>query len=359
MRSAGGTLALGVAILVAGFLLDGEPLLAAGAGLVFLAAGATLWVAFASRGATIERDVSERRIVEDEPLAMRIVVTAATPWPGGEVRDALLPEPASLRPGRRRAVLRIEARFARRGVRDLPAPALVLRDPLGLASREVRAVHDAQILVLPRTFPVGGAAGGPGAERATGVKALLAGAALTEFDGLAPYRDGAPATRIHWPALARGAGLLERRLRPDADARPLVVLDARAPRDDEALDAAVRAAASLCLALARAGGCAALLPGERRPRTVERDLAGWPSLHARFALVIPGPLPALGAFGTRTGPVFYVAARAIARPPAAAARASAGRLALVVPAALAGRTPSFSVAGCNGYAARGSGRVAA
>jgi uncharacterized protein (DUF58 family) len=359
MRSAAGTLALGVAILTAGFLLDGEPLLAAGAGLVFLAGGAMLWVAVASGGATIEREVGERRIVEDEPLAVRIAVHAPGPWPGGEVRDELLPEPASLRPGRRRARIHIQARFARRGMRDLPAPLLVLRDPLGLASREVRGGGDAQVLVLPRTFPVRGADGGSGAERATGVKALLAGAALTEFDGLAPYREGAPAARIHWPALARGAGLLERRLRPDADARPLVVLDARAPHDEEALDAAVRAAASLCLALGRGGGCAALLPGERRPRTLEPDLAAWPSLHAKLALVGPGPSPAFGAFGTRTGPVFYVAARALARPPAAAARASAGRLALVVPAALAGRAPSFSVAGCHGYPARESGRVAA
>ena len=52
----------------------------------------------------------------------------------------------------------------------------------------------------------------------------------TEVDGLRPYRQGTPASRIHWPALARGAGLLERRLRADTDSRPLVVVDARGVR---------------------------------------------------------------------------------------------------------------------------------
>ena len=58
--------------------------------------------------------------------------------------------------------------------------------------------------------------------------------------------------------------MIERRLVAGLDAAPLVVLDATRPPSEEALDAAVRAAASLCIHLARAGGCAILLPGERR-----------------------------------------------------------------------------------------------
>ena len=78
-----------------------------------------------------------------------------------------------------------------------------------------------------------------------------------DVDGLRPYRPGTPASRIHWPALARGAGLLERRLRADTDTRPLVVLDARGDGPPEQLDAAVRAAASLVLELGpgRAAAC--------------------------------------------------------------------------------------------------------
>ena len=49
--------------------------------------------------------------------------------------------------------------------------------------------------------------------------------------------------------------------------------------------AAVRACASLAVHLARHGGCALLLPGDRRPVTLDPELAGWPHLHARLALV--------------------------------------------------------------------------
>ena len=188
---------------------------------------------------------------------------------------------------------------------------------------------------------------------------MAVGASLTEPDGLRPYRQGTPAARIHWPAVARGAGLLERRLRPEVEARALVVLDTRAPAGDEALDAAVRAAASLVLELGRREGCELLLPGERRPRALEPDLVAWPALHARLALVGPGPAPAAATLGTRTGPVLYVAARALAQSPPAAARCAAGGLALVVPGELPGRSAAFAVAGCHGYPMARAGRRAA
>jgi uncharacterized protein (DUF58 family) len=361
-RSAVGIGVLGAVVLLAGFLLDGEPLLVAGSTLVLLAAGCLIWVVLAVRGLEVTRQVGERRVVEDEPLEVIIRVRGRLPWPGGEVRESLLPEPAPLPLMDRNARVRIAVRFHRRGMRDLPPPTAVVSDPLGLASRHVTAVEGAQVLVLPRTFPVVAAGLAPGDGRAVGLEALAAGAAATEFDGLAPYREGAPAARIHWPAFARGAGLLERRLRPEGDARPLVLLDSRAPASEAFLDAAVRAAASLGLELARSGGCALLLPGERRPRPVEPDMAGWPAVHARLAMVGPGPAPALGALGSRRGPILYVAARPLSRPPAAVARGVAGRCVLVTPgeagARPAGRT-LFTVAGCTGVIARGRAREGA
>ena len=57
---------------------------------------------------------------------------------------------------------------------------------------------------------------------------------------------------------------MERKLISEADSRPLVVLDPRAPESPEALDAAVRAAASLTVHFAKRGGCGLLLPGDRR-----------------------------------------------------------------------------------------------
>ena len=145
--------------------------------------------------------------------------------------------------------------------------------------------------MLPRTFPVRVAAGGGEATPAHARAALIA-AAETEIDGLRPFREGSPASRIHWPSVARGHGMMERKLISEADSRPLVVLDPRAPASQDALDAAVRAAGSLALHFARRTGCSLLLPGDRRATVIEPDLLAWPQAHVRLALL-----------DDRTGPV--------------------------------------------------------
>ena len=60
--------------------------------------------------------------------------------------------------------------------------------------------------MLPRTERVKWVPGaGEKWRRAAGVTAVEPLGA-TEVDGLRPYRPGTPASRIHWPALARGRG---------------------------------------------------------------------------------------------------------------------------------------------------------
>jgi uncharacterized protein (DUF58 family) len=190
-------------------------------------------------------------------------------------------------------------------------------------------------------------------------RAMLTATAETEIDGLRPHREGAPASRIHWPAVARGAGLMERNLRAESDSRPLVVLDPRGGADPEALDAAVRAAGSLVLHFARRGGCALLLPGDRRALPVEPDLLGWPPLHVRLALLEDHTGPGLVAAQNRRGLVVFVSARVVDRAPGALGRTPGGCL-LVVPGEPAGgRRPVLEVAGCRGYLSGRTGAGAA
>ncbi len=361
MRGAFAAAALGLTLGLGGGLFDAEPLFVGGIAFALLGALAWAWVGLAARGARVERQLGARRVVEGEPVAVRVRADAPVPLPGGELVEPLLPAPAPLRAGRRRTRVRVEVRFDRRGRRRLEPPAIVVHDPLRLASREIRAAGAPdELLVLPRVEPVAVPAG---AEPSASGRALgaLAGIAEVEVDGLRAYRPGTPASRIHWPALARGAGLLERRLRPDGDGRPLVVLDSRGGEAGD-LDAAVRAAASLTRALAAAAGCGLLLPGERRAARIERDLAAWPSAWARLALVQAGAAPPpLAGLATRIGPVFYVAAAPPPRVPRALRHAPGDRI-LVVPGEAPG-TRVLTVAGCTGYAlvrrgARG-GRVAA
>jgi uncharacterized protein (DUF58 family) len=350
MRPAATTALLGLTLVLTAALFDAESLYVPGIAFLALVAAASTWVIAGARGVTVRRTVAVRRALEDQPVAVEVeVVAGRLALPTGVIDEPLLPSPAPLAAGRRGTRLHITARFARRGRKRLAATRVVVRDPFGIAERVVSGVQDAEVFILPRIEPVT-VAPGDGDARALGTRrGRPFVAAEVDLDGLRPHRPGTPASRIFWPALARGGEMMERRLRSDSDTRPLVVLDPRAPAREEDLDAAVRAAASLCLHLAPRGGCAVLLPGDRRPSSVEGTLAGWPHLHARLALVTAAATPALAGIASRRGPVVYVAARVLTRPPRALAHAVGGGRILVVPGTLGGRRAAFTVAGCTGY----------
>lgn len=321
-----------------------------GVALVLLGAGSAAWVALAGRGAALSRRLDARAVEEEQPLPVHLeIVRGVLPPPGGEVVEPLLPHPLPVfGEGARR--VRIEVRFGRRGRRLLEPTRLRIADPLGLAVREI-ASEPAELLVLPRIeAPTGTSERTSGATGAqTDGSALAVQGAELELDSLRPYREGAPASRIHWPTVARSGEMMERRLVADSDSRPLVVLDTRRPADEEALDAAVRAAASLTVHLARLGGCSLLLPGDRRPTEVDPELRSWPQLHVRLALAEAGDTAPFAGRLERLGAILWVTAMAAAAPPPGLARAAAGARYLVTPAAADGRPASFAVAGCQGY----------
>jgi uncharacterized protein (DUF58 family) len=351
------TALLGVALCVAGGTFDTVSLYVPGVALFAIAVGATAWVLLAASGATIVRHRGPHTVLEEEPYPLRIEMSSGVlPPPGGELVEPLLGWPVSIA-GRSTRRVRINVRFSRRGRRVLEPGRLVIRDPMRLFSRELVDEGGEEVLVLPRIEPVtapGGAGAGAGERGGRGIdpgvmgRRLDASLAELEIDGLRPYREGAPASRIHWPTVARRGEMLERRLVAELDAAPLVVVDPAAPSGEEELDRAVRAAASLCIHLARAGGCAVLLPGERRPIEIGHDLAAWSAVHVRLALVEPGPPPSSASLGPRGGAVIWVTGADLTRAPRALERLPAGARVLVSPTALPGVKPLFEVAGCTG-----------
>jgi uncharacterized protein (DUF58 family) len=352
-RAVGVALA-GAALTLIALAFDAQPLFVPGAAFLLLGISAPAWVRSLAAPTTIDRRLDTDRVIEDEPLEATIEVRGGPlGLLGAQVRDPLAPRPLLLRGGGRTATIMIVARFDRRGLRTVAPPSVSFSDPLGLAQRDGGCAAPAQqVLVLPRTERVHWL-GGAAASRlnAPAARARLNTIVEIEVDGLRPYQPGTPASRIHWPALARGAGLLERRLRGDEDFRPLIVLDARGEMPPAQLDAAVRAAASLTFELARAGGSLLLLPGERRALEVEPDLGGWPTAHVRLALIEGGadaPPPMLAAARGRPGPVIYVSAAGLERPPAAL---GSGATVLVIPngVATASARPAFEVSGCVGH----------
>jgi len=365
------TATLGLLLLLAGGTFDAEPLYVPGVAFALLGLGALAWVALGSLGVSVEREVSARTVVEDQPVEVLVRVRAGlTPLLTGDVEDALLPGGVRLALGERAMALRIKASFARRGPRTLAPVRVVVRDPLGLASRTIAADEGADVLVLPRVLPVTS----PTGDGEQGTLSPRAGrpriAAEVEIDGVRPYRPGAPASRIQWSVFARTGELWERKLLADADARTLVVLDPRtsgAADGEAALDAAVRAVASLTVGLAKQGGCSLLLPGDRRPVLIEPGLTAWPRAHVRLALVVDEDAgPELARVAGRAGPVIYVAARPVGATPRVLLSGAGGARILVVPGAPpagaarrgAGRA-LFVVAGCTGYAVGEPRRAAA
>lgn len=364
---AGALAAAGVLLLLVALTFAAAPLLVPGVGLLVLAALAPLWIALAGRSTRIERRLGTTRIVEDEPLeAILSIRRGYFGLPGAVVHDPLLSGPLELSSagaiwiGRHPVELRVVARIHRRGKHRFGPATLELSDSLGLVRLACAGEGADELLVLPRTEPVRWLGRGrrqfeSGQEAHAHSEPVRAG----EVDGLRAYMPGTPAARIHWPAVARGAGLLERRMSAEPRAQPLVVLDARLQSDDpegEAhLDAAVSAAASLVLELARAGGCSVLLPGLRRPLPVASDLAAWPNVHVRLALVeseTPSAAPPRVSAERGWGTVLYVSPRIATETAVPLQEVRSRQIVLVAPTAFATGLrvrPSFHVCGCSGF----------
>jgi uncharacterized protein (DUF58 family) len=352
------TALLGAALCLAAATFDSASLYVPGVGLVVLAITSVAWVALAARGARIVRRAGPHTVVEDDPYPLRVEMDAGMlPPPGGELVEPLLGWSVPIA-GRWSRRLRINVRFARRGRRLLAPCRLAIRDPMRLFERELTGGGGEEVLVLPRVEPVtapggsgagAGDRGGHGAEPGLAGRRLDASTAELEIDGLRPYRDGAPASRIHWPSVARRGEMLERRLVAELDSAPLIVLDASAPASEEALDKAVRAAASLCVWLARHGGCALLLPGERRPIEIGHDMGAWAAVHVRLAVVEAGGPSAAAALGPRAGAVLWVTAADLRIAPRALERLPAGARYIVTPVPPPRGRPAFEVAGCTAF----------
>jgi uncharacterized protein (DUF58 family) len=353
MITARSTIFLAAAFVFCGAAFDSPSLYVPGVALAALVAGSRLWVELAARKARLEQLRGPWSIVEGEPYGLPIRISSGRlPLPGGRVVHPLgdRPLPVGMRPA---GNARLELRSMRRGRRRLEPAALVLGDPMGLHTAEIRSGHGEPVLVLPRIEPVvrcdrGGGSGdgavdgedgpvGPGPDTV---------AIDLEIDGLRPYRHGSPASRIHWATVARTGEMVEYRLVAGADSAPLVVLDRSNPAGQDSLDSAVRAAASLCVHVATASGCTLLVSGERRRLEVDSQLRAWPQVHAHLAVVeAGGTAPAIQRL-SRSETIYWVTA---AEEGPSWTRGPAGHgWYLVSPFPLPGLASAFTVAGCHG-----------
>jgi uncharacterized protein (DUF58 family) len=284
-------LAAAAALAGAAGVLPSPALLAPAVGLVLVTATAWASVIIVTRRVTITRSVPSREAVEDTPVWLRFDIDGLGHSPvtlEARVDDTWVPL------GELGA--EVSHTIVGRGPHRLRPSLIRVRDALGIAERRLYVGPPELVLGLPRP-DIGALA----AERSPST----ASTDDVDLDGLVPYTPGTPIGRIHWPALARGAGLQTRRIAPAAGGLPLVVVETAGDPGAAAVDWAARVSAGVILRFARAGGCRVLLPGDREPTTVVGASRQWHAVHRRLALMqpVPGasraPLPGLQAGAVR------------------------------------------------------------
>lgn len=263
------TLALAILTLtmVAG-TIGSLALLTLAAGLTLVWAGAALVTSLALRRLRVERSVSHDEVVEGAVVTLVFRVGGIGRLPARvELRGpdgAWRPLPAG--------ETRVHQRLDRRGPHLVQPSLLRVGDDLGLVRRPLRAGAETAVLVLPAPLVEGAVPRHPG-ER-TGDP---------DPDGLQPYVAGTAMSRIHWPSLARGGELQERRLAAPPAGLPLVVVDTAGSSDPAAVDWLARAAAGQILRLVQTGGCRILLPGDETPTPLTDGGGHWRHTHRRLA----------------------------------------------------------------------------
>jgi uncharacterized protein (DUF58 family) len=301
VKRAAGLLLVAVALAVVAGALASLALFTLAIGLLLVTLAARVSVAAAARRLVVTRSVPHREVGEDQPIVVCLQVR----------RPSRLPLPVHLEaqvdtdrwlPLAEAGGL-VQLLVGRRGAWRLDPSRLRLRDGLGILEWPLLAGQPEPLLVLPTPdlcVPIpprpDGRAGEP------------------DLDGLERYVPGTPISRVHWPALARGAGLQQRRLTPPPGGLPLVVVETADTGDQRAVDWAVRTAAGAILRLVGTGGCRVLLPGDQVATSVTDLTAAWRGVHRRLALLQPaGPVAGRGPLEAGGTPVIHVRA---ARAPA-------------------------------------------
>jgi uncharacterized protein (DUF58 family) len=358
------TLLLAAAFVLSAAAFGIPSLYVPGVALVLLVLAVRAWSGWAGRRLRVETVPGPWSLGEGDAYPLETRVASSLPLPGSRIEHPLAERPLETGP-RPSGAHTIGLRMERRGRHLLEPPALVVTDPFGLQRRRIQAGEEIPVLVLPRVEPLTAPSGaGSGADRLLGSASHGSGGAGLdprgvefEVEGIRPFQDGTPASRIHWPSVARSGELVERRLISGAESPPLVALDAFDPTSEEALDRAVRATASICAHLAADGGCSLLLPAQRRPLPIGPRRDGWRRAHAMLALVEPSSHPPPDAALRAAQTLFLVSAASDPRPPGLGAPT---RLCLVTADPIDGMRTLFEVAGCRGQApARRTARAAA
>ncbi len=225
--------------------------LALGLGAFLLSGVAWPWLSL--RGVVGTLSFEEARSREGRPVKARLSLSNRCPWGawGLSIRAGLGDGPAaavSHAPGRRTTELAWDFVPDRRGEYPAGRPSIASGFPFGLAT-SARPLAVTNLLVWPKTFPVGPIPQVAGGLSSSGSAPRDRPGGSGDFLGVRPYRRGDSLRRVHWPQTARFGQMVVRELQSNAVPKVQVVLDAHpdghaGPGPDGSREWSIRVAAS-------------------------------------------------------------------------------------------------------------------
>lgn len=160
--------------------------------------------------------------------------------------------------------------YDRRGAHKLPRAVVETGLPFGLYRRSKRVGEATQVLVLPKVYPLDGldTLGSLGNTDPVPVSARSG----EQISGSRSYVQGNPFRHVHWRNTARTAEPQVKEFERASDNHVAIAVGrGRSQRDgDEALEHAIRVAASVGDFVCRSGGTVRLLAGRRALETSDR-----------------------------------------------------------------------------------------
>ena len=331
----------GLALAIAGRLLGLLELYVLAAGCWALMGAALLYLAMRPADVEARRSLTPARVQagDESRVELRIVNRGPRPTPVIELRDPVDGGPrrarlllAPVAPGaEERAHYRIPTE--RRGVLSV-GPLEVRRfDPLSLATTARTSAPQSELVVYPTVEDLLPLPHAPGDDRRGGFRRATAmGASGDDFYALRPWVVGDDLRQVHWPSTARRDEIMVRQHDIPWQGRATVVLDVRARyHDEESLEQAVSAAASIAASSGRGGSLVrlittdggdsgfgtgnghleALLDRLARVKAAHRELPDLPQTTGAMALIVSADVPAaelshLARLGGRPGSLTLV-----------------------------------------------------
>ncbi len=256
-------LAAGGTAVVSALILGQRDLLRVGVLLTVLPLGALMVTSRYHYRLQLRRTISPARVVAGTTARVRLELANLTRLSTrvllaeDRVPYALGPSPRFVLarlPGGRRAAVTYTLRSEIRGRYTLGPLRMLVTDPFGMCEVTRTFAGTDQLVVVPRTYPLGPAGGG-GQWAGAGESVSRSAAAAGEDDiATREYRYGDDLRRVHWRSTARRGELMVRRDEQPRQMRATVLLDARANghRGDgpaSSFEWAVSAAASVAVHL--------------------------------------------------------------------------------------------------------------